>query len=55
MKLPPPKFVYPVRQEEIGQPDPLATGYVGTYSPSPIYFHSVTAMVVPGQSNERTS
>ena len=24
--------LYPVQQEKIGKPDPLALGYVGTYS-----------------------
>jgi hypothetical protein len=40
---------YPVVPEQIGQPDPLAPGYVGTYSPTPIYFPTGTGNVVPGK------
>ena len=29
--------LYPVQQEKIGKPDPLALGYVGTYSPPSDY------------------
>lgn len=28
---------YPLRQEKIGRPDPLARDYAGTYSPPPPY------------------
>jgi len=30
-------ILYPVRQEEMRQPNPLAPGYVGTYSPPAPY------------------
>jgi hypothetical protein len=33
MKILAPVFLYPIWQEKIGQPDPLAPDYVGTYSP----------------------
>jgi hypothetical protein len=37
MKPIPSATPYPIQQENIGQPNPLAPGYVGTYSPSPPY------------------
>ena len=37
MKLAFSETLYPVQQEKIGKPDPLALGYVGTYSPPADY------------------
>jgi hypothetical protein len=55
MKLNIPAFAYPIHQEEIGSPDPMAPEYVGTYSPTPVYFPTGTWIVVPSQSNDRIS
>ena len=33
--------IYPVSTEQIGKPDPLVPGYVGTYSPPALYAMAV--------------
>lgn len=38
---------YTMNAEQIGQPDPLALDYVGTYSPPPVYLsHFLTSTEV---------
>ena len=64
MKILAPVFLYPIWQEKIGQPDPLAPDYVGTYSlqasttastPTPTSTSSTSPDTIPGTSSSDDS